>query len=152
MIKNFTLISFVDFVSRKMYGNTFKPYDVSVKELDYDTGGEFIHYLKKNGIPKGVHGECEIIIDRCLLDDFISGKDIYTFVAVIIHEVTHYNLWWNGIPYDDDTIEFQRKAIEIGFYDNYGIVTKLNTDFIDEILREYNISRINCDENSLQVS
>ena len=61
----------------------------------------------------GEEDERRIAVNRTMC------KSILDIDAVLIHELCHYSLWWQGLEYHDGEVDFERKLKELGLNSNY---------------------------------
>ena len=134
------LKEFVDYLSRRLYGISFKPYDVEVEDL-YNNAGEFIAYLEPYEYPVGKKGECKILLNEWVVDLAEKSEDmLYRLVGTMCHEVTHFALWYQGLDFKDEDNMFLNKAKEIGFCDNYDLYDlneKKMKEYYDDFVKRY---------------
>lgn len=60
-----------------------------------------------------VQDDCNIYINTSVCNT------IEQFNSTLIHELTHYALWWQGLEYRDGEKDFERKLKELGLTSNY---------------------------------
>ncbi len=138
LTNNFNMKDFANFVCRKYYGFGLGKYEIEIKDLSYwGALGTFEGLCA--GEPVGYPEECEIAIDERFYKEFLDSKDDINetlwMVATITHEISHFALWFQGLEYADESIEFEKKAEEIGFPSNYSI--DLNVEKMKNLLDEY---------------
>ena len=135
------LKEFVDYLSKRLYGISFKPYDVEIRNLGYECAGEFIIYLEPYEYPVGKEGECKMLLDKFRVDLAERDEDaLYRLVGTICHEVTHFALWYQGLDCEDEDNMFLNKAKEIGFCDNYDLYDldeKKMKEYYDDFVKEH---------------